>query len=130
LIEAQLPDMSCVDLIKWIRHQDKSPLRFIPIIVLCSYTQHRAVAQARDAGANLVINKPVSPRVLFDRIAWVAKSPRPFIETANYAGPDRRFREVEPLDGKRKRETDFTEVDDSQNIEQQQDPAAPKRANN
>jgi hypothetical protein len=86
---------------------------------------------ARDAGANLVIGKPVSPRALFDRIAWVAKAPRPFIETANYAGPDRRFRDVEPLDGKRKRETDFTEVDDAQDVQpQQQDPTAQKRANN
>jgi DNA-binding response OmpR family regulator len=131
LIEAVLPDMECSELIRWIRRQDKSPLRFIPIIVLSSYTQHRQVMLARDAGANLVIGKPVSPRALFDRIAWVAKAPRPFIETANYAGPDRRFRDVEPLDGKRKRETDFTEVDDAQDVQpQQQDPTAQKRANN
>jgi CheY-like chemotaxis protein len=131
LIEAVLPDMECSELIRWIRRQDKSPLRFIPIIVLTSYTQHRQVALARDAGANLVINKPVSPRALFDRIAWVAKSPRPFIETANYAGPDRRFRDVEPLDGKKKRETDFTEVDDTQNTQEQPQPSPEqKKASN
>lgn len=112
LMEAVLPDMDCSELIRWIRRQDKSPLRFIPIVVLNSYTQHRHVLLARDAGANLVISKPVSPRVLFDRIAWVAKTVRPFIETAKYAGPDRRFRDVEPRDGQRKRETDYTEVDD------------------
>ncbi len=74
MIEAVLPDMECSELIRWIRRQDKSPLRFIPIIVLSSYTQHRHVLFARDAGANLVISKPVSPRMLFDRLAWVAKS--------------------------------------------------------
>jgi DNA-binding response OmpR family regulator len=131
LIEAVLPDMECSELIRWIRRQDKSLLRFIPIIVLSSYTQHRHVLLARDAGANLVISKPVSPRGLFDRIAWVAKAPRPFIETANYAGPDRRFRDIEPLDGKRKRETDFTEVDDTQNIQEPpQEPPAQKKASN
>ncbi len=113
ILEAVLTDMEAAEFIRWIRRQDKSPLRFIPIIVLSSYTQHRHVAVARDAGANLIIRKPVSPRVLFDRIAWVAKVSRPFIETANYAGPDRRFRNVEPLDGKQKRETDFVEIDDT-----------------
>jgi DNA-binding response OmpR family regulator len=106
ILEAVLPDMECAQLIRWIRRQDKSPLRFIPIIVLTSYTQHRHVAMARDAGANLIVRKPVSPRVLYDRIAWVAKTSRPFIETVKYAGPDRRFRTLEPLDGKYKRETD------------------------
>src|SRR5580700_8311388 len=55
ILEAVLPDMECGDLIRWIRRQDKSPLRFIPIIVLTSYTQHRHVSMARDAGANLIV---------------------------------------------------------------------------
>ena len=125
ILEAVLPDMECGELIRWIRRQDKSPLRFIPIIVLTSYTQHRHVAMARDAGANLIVKKPVSPRVLYDRIAWVAKTSRPFIETSKYAGPDRRFRTLEPLDGKHKRETDFVdgEVPDSATEHNSQAPA-------
>jgi DNA-binding response OmpR family regulator len=115
ILEAVLPDMECAQLIKWIRRQDKSPLRFIPIIVLTSYTQHRHVAMARDAGANLIVKKPVSPRVLLDRIVWVAKTSRPFIETANYAGPDRRFRTLEPLDGNYKRETDGVNANEVEN---------------
>jgi CheY-like chemotaxis protein len=118
ILEAVFPDMDSAELIRWIRRQDKSPLRFVPIIVLSSYTQHRHVTLARDAGANLVLTKPVSPQVLFDHIAWVAKAPRPFIETGNYIGPDRRFRTIDPPDGKNKRETDFTEVDDSTEQEQ------------
>ncbi|HEY2071644.1 MAG TPA: response regulator [Rhizomicrobium sp.] len=113
IFEAAFPDMESAELIRWIRRQDKSPLRFVPIIVLSSYTQHRHVTLARDAGANLVLTKPVSPQVLFDHIAWVAKAPRPFIEAGAYAGPDRRFRTMDPPDGQRKRESDFTEVDDS-----------------
>jgi len=113
ILEAVFPDMEGSQLIRWIRRQDKSPLRFVPIIVLSSYTQHRHVTRARDAGANLVLTKPVSPRVLYDHIAWVAKVRRPFIETAAYIGPDRRFRTIEPPDGERKRETDFTEAADT-----------------
>lgn len=112
IFEAAFPDEDSSKLIRWIRRRDKSPLRFVPIIVLSSYTQHRHVTAARDAGANLVLTKPVSPQVLFDHIAWVAKAPRPFIETATYMGPDRRFRAIEPPDGKRKRETDVVEIED------------------
>jgi len=113
ILEAVFPDMEGAQLIRWVRRQDKSPLRFIPIIVLSSYTQHRHVTLARDAGANLVLTKPVSPQVLYDHIAWVAKVRRPFIETGAYIGPDRRFRTIEPPDGKKKRDTDYTEVDDT-----------------
>lgn len=106
LVEAVLPDMPSADLINWIRKQDKGPTRFVPIIVLTGYTQLRTVAAARDAGANNVVKKPVSPQSLFDRITWVARVARPFIEAGDYVGPDRRFRQIEPPDTKYKRDTD------------------------
>ncbi len=106
VVEAAMPDMPSADLIRWIRRQEKSPFRFVPIIVLSSYTQLRQVSAARDAGANLVVKKPVSPAALYDRITWVARSTRPFIEAGDYIGPDRRFREIAPPDGVMKRETD------------------------
>ena len=106
IMEAALPDMPSADLIRWIRRTNKGQLRFVPIIVMSGYTQLRLVSQARDAGANIVIRKPVSPQALFDRLLWVARMPRPFIETGDYAGPDRRFHDNPPMDGKYKRETD------------------------
>lgn len=112
IFEAVLPDMDCVELIHWVRRENKSPFRFVPVIVLTSYTQHRHAALARDAGANLIIKKLPSPHLLFDRIAWVAKASRQFVETAKYAGPDRRFSILEPLDGKHKRENDGTAIAD------------------
>jgi DNA-binding response OmpR family regulator len=114
VLEAALPDMESAELIRWIRRQDKSPFRFVPIIVLSGYTQLRLVSHARDAGANLVVKKPVSPAALFDRICWVAKTVRPFIETADFIGPDRRFKDIPPLDGEWKRETDPQNADAEQ----------------
>jgi len=112
IVEAVLPDMTSADLIKWVRHL-KGPIRFMPTIVLTGYTQLRMVAAARDGGANIVIRKPVSPKILFDRLLWIARVQRPFVETDDYVGPDRRFRNIEPPDGKLKRDTDQPEpVDD------------------
>lgn len=114
LVEAVLPDMPSADLINWVRKQDKGPTRFVPIIVLTGYTQLRTVAAARDAGANNVVKKPVSPQSLFDRITWVARVARPFIEAGDYVGPDRRFRQIEPPDGAYKRDTDNAGSEDSE----------------
>ena len=89
----------------------------MPILVLSSYTQRHYVAAARDAGANLVARKPISPRALYDRITWVAHTDRPFVETETFFGPDRRFKDLDPPDGIYKRESDppsETETSDGQ----------------
>ena len=99
LIEAALPDMSGPDLIRAIRRLPKEPLRFVPIILLSGYTQFRMLNEARDAGANLVVKKPISPQALFDRIGWLGRTKRAYIEADNYIGPDRRFRDIDPPTG-------------------------------
>ena len=105
-IEGELPDMPAGELIVWIRRNANKALRQLPIIVLSGYTQMRVISAARDAGANLVVKKPVSPQILFDRLAWAANSPRSFLESGSYAGPDRRFHEVTTPGDKLHRQTD------------------------
>ncbi|OAI43853.1 hypothetical protein AYO42_05635 [Rhizomicrobium sp. SCGC AG-212-E05] len=109
VIEADLPDMTGAQLINWIRRENREPLRFVPILVLSGYTQMRMLSTTRDAGANLLLKKPLSAQALFDRLAWLARTPRSYIETKNYVGPDRRFKEVAPPDNVFKRETDTPE---------------------
>jgi CheY-like chemotaxis protein len=105
-IEGELPDMPAAELIGWVRRNPNKALRFLPIIVLSGYTQLHLISVARDAGAHLVVRKPVSPKILFERLVWVAAFDRPFLESPAYAGPDRRFRAADPPDGKLKRQTD------------------------
>lgn len=114
-IEGALPDMPAEDLIGWIRRNANKALRYLPVLVLTGYTQMRVISTVRDAGAHLVVRKPLSPQTLFDRLIFVAKFDRAFLETPKYVGPDRRFHAVEPPDGKLKR------VDD--NKEETQPPA-------
>ena len=106
IMEAMLPDMSGAELIKWLRRPEMEKIRFVPVVVLTSYAQLRHVAAARDGGANIILRKPVSPQGLFDRITWVARVARPFIDAPNYSGPDRRFQSVDPPDGVFKRGDD------------------------
>jgi CheY-like chemotaxis protein len=106
IVEAMLPDMSGAELIRWLRRPEMDKLRFVPVVVLTSYAQLRQVSAARDGGANIIVRKPVSPQGLFDRITWVARVQRPFIDAGNYSGPDRRFQSLDPPDGVWKREDD------------------------
>ena len=108
IIESILPDMSGFDLVKWIRRLDTEKARTIPVIVLTGYTQVEAVVRARDCGANTVVKKPVAPQVLFDRIAWVAKNERSFVECAAYVGPERRFKSSGPPGGTGRRNSDLS----------------------
>jgi two-component system chemotaxis response regulator CheY len=106
IMEAMLPDMSGAELIRWLRRPEMEKIRFVPVVVLTSYAQLRQVSAARDGGANIIVRKPVSPQSLFDRITWVARVARPFIDAPNYSGPDRRFQSIDPPDGAFKRGDD------------------------
>jgi DNA-binding response OmpR family regulator len=108
ICDAVLPDMHAADLIRWIRRQPSLNVKYMPIVVLTGYTQYSNVLVLRDAGANIVVRKPVSPNVLFDHIGWSARTERPFIETDNYIGPDRRFKNTGPPTGAGRRKTDVS----------------------
>ena len=122
IFEAALPDMCSAELIRWIRKLN-SPLRFVPTIVLTGYTQLRMIAKVRDGGANVIVKKPASPKVLFDHLLWLARVPRPFVETNDYVGPDRRFRTIDPPDGRFKRDSDDPELTNTLEAEQADTPS-------
>jgi DNA-binding response OmpR family regulator len=105
--EAALPDMDGLDLVRWVRRS--APVPYIPVVVLTGYSRVDAVVGARDAGASLVVKKPLSPQVLFDRMAWMGQGTRKFIETETYVGPDRRFKSIGPPDGLGRRSTDLSQ---------------------
>lgn len=108
ICDAVLPDMHGSEFVRWVRRQPALQLRYIPLVVLTGYTQYSNVVMLRDAGANIVVRKPVSPNVLFDHIGWSARTERPFIETDTYAGPCRRFKNTGPPDGVGRRKSDVT----------------------
>ena len=75
-----------------IRRKTDNENRTIPILLMSSDTRETSIKQARDAGANMVIAKPISPASLYDRLAWVALTPRQFVDAPTFFGPDRRFK--------------------------------------
>ena len=58
---------------------------------------------ARDAGVTEFLAKPISAKALYQRIVNVVVSPRPFIKTKSYFGPDRRRNTVTAYIGPERR---------------------------
>lgn len=106
LTNATLPELDGYDLIRWLRREADEASRMTPTIVVTAHTRRSQVEKARDCGANFIITKPISPAVMLERILWVARGDRMFIECEAYVGPDRRWRNqgppVEFPDGRRR----------------------------
>ena len=92
LIDTDMPDIDGFELVRWLRRSGPNPNAFTPVIMTASHIRRGRVAEARDCGANFVVTKPFSPALLLERILWVARDSRPFLEVGDYLGPDRRFR--------------------------------------
>lgn len=97
ICDGNLPELDGFDLIRRIREDNHNPNRHTPVIVLTGHAQAHTVERARDCGANFVLAKPISPKLLYDRLLWIAEDPRSFVLAPGYIGPDRRFRSSPPL---------------------------------
>jgi CheY-like chemotaxis protein len=96
LTDAQMPGVDGYEFIRWLRRSPDEPTRLTPAIIVTAHTRRSQVTKARDCGANFIVAKPLTPKIILERIIWVAQSTRMFIETETFIGPDRRFRKSGP----------------------------------
>ncbi len=82
-----------MDFVRMVRTGKDSPNPFVPIIMLTGHTEMNRVVEARDAGVNEFLAKPISASSLYSRVRSIIERPRPFIRTNIYFGPDRRRRD-------------------------------------
>lgn len=106
LIDGEMPAEDGISLTRAIRRQPEQPNFTAPIVIVSGYTPEEKVLRARDAGANLVLRKPLAPSTLLARIEWLARNTREFVTTATYCGPDRRFQHLPLPDGVEERRQD------------------------
>lgn len=103
LLDWMLDGMSGIQLTKMIRTSASSANPFLPIIMLSGYTQIEHVREARDAGVNEFLAKPVSVNAVLTRLLSVIDHPRPFVRTKVYFGPCRRRRDGNEYRGPERR---------------------------
>ncbi|MNS48459.1 MULTISPECIES: response regulator [Brevundimonas] len=110
LVDCEMPGMSGYEFVRWLRRSGLEPNAFAPVIMTAAHVRRSKVSEARDCGANFLITKPFSASVLLERIVWVARDARPFLEVGDYFGPDRRFRS-EPWEGLERRSEEIRKAE-------------------
>jgi DNA-binding response OmpR family regulator len=100
ITEWNMTPLDGVSLIKAIRtaKDDARIPRDIPIIMLTAQADLDSVHAARDAGVTEFVAKPFSAKTISNRIIQIIDSPRSFVDSPVYIGPDRR-RRGEPPEG-------------------------------
>jgi|CXWL01.1.fsa_nt_gi DNA-binding response OmpR family regulator len=97
--DPDLADEDGLEFVRWLRRSNLEPNRFTPIVLVMGHTSLGRIGAARDSGANFIVAKPIKPDALVARLLWISREKRAFMETPNYAGPDRRFKFEGPPPG-------------------------------
>jgi two-component system chemotaxis response regulator CheY len=92
-----------VDFIRLLRTSPTSPNPMCPVIMISGHSTLRRISEARDAGANEFLSKPVTARGVLSRVSEIIEHPRPFVRSSTYFGPDRRRRQDPSYSGPRRR---------------------------
>lgn len=95
LIDDQLGGENDFQVIRTLRQSVGHPNRLMPIIMMSALPDAAMIAAARDAGVTEFLRKPFSAQHIGSRLDSIRKAPRDFVEAENFAGPDRRRREVD-----------------------------------
>ena len=105
-----------IDFVRLLRNSPDSPNHLCPVIMMSGHSTERRVGEARDAGVNTFIAKPITARGVLERIAEVVDHPRPHARSSDYFGPDRRRRNDPTYSGPRRRAQDHVaphDIDDA-----------------
>jgi CheY-like chemotaxis protein len=103
ILDWMMEGMSGLDFVRQVRTSPSSPNPFVPVIMLTGHTHIDHVRQARDAGVNEFLAKPVSVKAILTRLIAVIEHPRPYVRTKSYFGPCRRRRGADEYRGPERR---------------------------
>lgn len=104
IADAGMKPLGGIGLTKLIRKGVENLDTFTPVIIVSGHADINEIIEARDAGANEYLAKPLSAKILDLRLHAVIDHPRPFVRTDDFFGPDRRrHREGHPFKGEDRR---------------------------
>ena len=116
IVDWEMQPVNGIEFVKAVRTSDYSPNPFLPIIMLTAHSEMHCIIEARDAGVNEFVVKPISANSLFGRIETVIERPRPFVRIKGFFGPDRRrhvsgFAGEERRRGMKKKKKEMTQAE-------------------
>lgn len=106
LCDLEIGSVSGLVLVRMIREPDSISNPNVPIVMMTAHADPDRVAEAVASGVDDFIIKPVKPEILMRCLTAVMERPRRFAKSRNYAGPDRRRRQLIGHAGQRKDDRD------------------------
>ena len=106
VMEYRLDGMSGPEFVRMIRTAQRCNVPQLPIVMLSGFTARRQIEEARDAGVNEVLCKPVSAESLSARLLTKLHAPRPYMRSAGFASAHRLRHNAGNYDGPNRRITD------------------------
>ena len=106
IIDWVMPVLDGADLVRMIRSPDHV-CGYAPIIMLSGHTERSRVLASSKLGVNHFLSKPVSAQALYHRITDCILSPRRFIQSGEYFGPEPR----DPISGSTSKERIGVQLD-------------------
>jgi len=106
MTDLSMQPLDGIDFVRLLRNSPDSPNPMIPVIMITGHATQRRVSEARDAGVNEFLAKPLTARGVIERISQVVDHARGFVRTEAYFGPDRRRRVDPNYSGPARRSTD------------------------
>ena len=106
MTDLSMQPLDGIDFVRLLRNSPDSPNPMVPVVMITGHSTMQRVNEAREAGVNEFLAKPLTARGVIERLTQVVENPRPFIRTANYFGPDRRRRADPKHAGPWRRSTD------------------------
>jgi two-component system, chemotaxis family, chemotaxis protein CheY len=90
LVDWAMQPLDGLEFTRLLRTSKDSPNPYCTIIMVSGHAHRARVREARDAGVNSFLVKPVSARSLSDHLHAAFRDVRPYVKAVAYAGPDRR----------------------------------------
>lgn len=109
ILDAIMEPMDGIEFTRKVRAGEAGIDPFVPIIMVSGQTEMRHILKARDAGVTEFLAKPISARAMYARLCTVINSPRSFVRTETFFGPDRR-RKAMPFEGADRRKSEHVYV--------------------
>jgi len=87
LLDYEMTPLNGAEFARLVRRDPSITNPEVPIIMISGYSDLAHVREARNAGINEFLTKPVAAKTLYKRIEYTLLHPRPFIRTDKYIGP-------------------------------------------
>lgn len=98
------PGLNGLEFLARVRSHVDSRDTFAPVVMLTAFSELPQVCEARDAGMNELLVKPMTATAIYHRIRTLIEQPKLYVRTDGYFGPDRRRRHRGPYSSRDRRD--------------------------